>query len=223
MYLSYRQYIYTYNRAFTMTRSICLQITIVVLFTLVIVGLGVYNNNSIIKNCYETLPNVTLDLTITPDFPKKDEAMLWTVMALVICLSLYAIFISGVFISKAVKCKCRGSAVDSACKIGRVRCCLVLAALNIPVAVVTSLLEIVAALIVYSDCKPQEVTIYEVAFFLDDQQQSSALMISALCLTVLTALFTTIVQYNIDKLFQSPEDVNKINANEIEMKKMPLL
>lgn len=119
-------------------------------------------------------------------------------MALVICLSFYAIFISGVFIFKAVKCKCRGSAVDSACKSDRVLCCLVFAALNIPVAVVTSLLEIVAALTVYNDCKPQGVSTYDV-IFLEDQQQSSALMISALCFTVLTAFFTTIVQYNIDK------------------------
>jgi len=184
------------------------QIIFVVLFTLAAVVLGVYNNNSIIKNCYETLPNVTFDLTITPDFPKEDEAMLWTVMALVICLSLYAIIFSGVFISKAVKCKCSGSAVDSACKISRVRCCLVLAALNIPVAVVTVLLEIVAALSVYYDCKPQEVSIYEVAFFLDDQKQSSALMISALCFTVLTVIFTIILQCNIHKLPELPNDDN---------------
>jgi len=164
-----------------------IKIAFIWLFTLAAVVLGAINCKRIRKNCYSTAPKES-DFLVVPDFPKEDESMLWAVLVLVFVSNIYAFCFSAYFMCKTDKCRCT-------C---RCNWFIVLAVLNIVVAVITVLIEIVAAAIVLDDCDPQDITVFILTY--NDESSTSVLLILALCLTSLTAIFTTILEYKIDKL-----------------------
>jgi hypothetical protein len=186
------------------------QIGFICSFALAAVVLGAINCRNLRKNCYSTLPKESYEVAV-PDFPKEDENMLWAVLVFVCALNIYAFCFSAYCMCKIDECRCTCTC----------NWFITLAALNIVVAVLTLLIESLAVAIVHGDCKAFEIQdTWIVIEQFDDKSSTSVLLILALCLTVVAAIFTIILQYYFPKYPQLFVDAK---SSDFKMNKMPLL